>query len=74
VNGDRTNDVVLATGDSVTVLLGDGRGGLSPASGSPFTTGRGTWSIAVGDVDGDGRPDIATANLETSDVSVLLGR
>ena len=31
------------------------------------------FSVAVADVNGDGRPDLVTANSGTSDVSVLLG-
>jgi hypothetical protein len=30
--------------------------------------------VAVGDLDGDGRPDIATADLEDDTVTVLLAR
>jgi Tfp pilus tip-associated adhesin PilY1 len=53
-------------------MLGDGRGRFSPAAGSPFPVGRGAWSVAVSDFDGDGRADFATANLETGTISVLL--
>ena len=37
---------------------------------------RGRWppfSVAIGDVNGDGRPDLVTANSGSDDVSVLLG-
>ena len=56
------------------VMLGDGRGGFQPAPGSPFATGKGTWQLAFGDVNGDGKPDVATSNLETSNVTVLLAQ
>src|SRR5262249_38990687 len=36
-------------------------------------TGAGPRSVAVGDLDGDGKPDLATANVNGGDVSVLLG-
>ena len=37
-------------------------------------TGRGTNSIAVGDLNGDGRPDLVTTNVLADTVSVLLNR
>src|SRR5262245_27120368 len=36
------------------------------AAASPF-------SLAVGDLDGDGAPDVASANFGSNDVAVLLG-
>src|SRR6266487_1708880 len=39
-----------------------------------YTTGRGPYSIALGDLNGDGKPDLATANLDANTVSVLLNR
>jgi hypothetical protein len=52
------------------VLLGNGDGTFQPAqnfaSGSPF-------SVAVGDFNGDGKPDLALANPASSSVSVLPG-
>jgi len=44
--------------DTVSVLLGDGRCGFHSAPGSPFAGGAVPWSIAIGDIDGDGLPDI----------------
>lgn len=38
-----------------------------------YTTGKDPWSITTGDFNGDGIIDTATANLEASSVSVLLG-
>ena len=43
----------------------------SPAAG--HTAGATPYSVAVGDFDGDGNPDLATANASSSTVSVLLG-
>ncbi len=59
--------------DAVNVLLGDGRGGFRLMKGSPFATGAGPVAVAVGDVDGDGWPDVVTANASGDDVTVLLG-
>jgi FG-GAP-like repeat/FG-GAP repeat len=74
-NGDNKPDVAVGNGGSanVSVLLGDGSGGLSPAPGSPFASGVfGPESVAVGDFNGDNKPDVAVANGNGT-VSVLLG-
>ncbi|MGH9427655.1 MAG: FG-GAP repeat domain-containing protein [Terriglobia bacterium] len=52
----------------MSVLLGNGNGTFQPQQ--RFTTGAGPSSVAVADVNGDGRPDVVTAN--SNDVSVLL--
>jgi FG-GAP-like repeat/PKD domain/FG-GAP repeat len=74
-NGDGHPDLATASAsdNNVSVLLGNGSGGFSPAIGSPFTVGRDPESMAVGDFNGDGHPDLATANLVGYSVSVLLG-
>jgi hypothetical protein len=75
-NGDGKLDIVTANRDrnDVSVLLGNGDGSLGieanyypdRASGSP------TASVALGDVNGDGKLDLVTANPDGS-VGVLLG-
>jgi hypothetical protein len=74
MNGDANPDVIAAANNGVRVLLGDGRGQFVAAPGSPYPTGKGTWRLAISDVNGDGRPDVVTSNLESNNVSVLLGR
>jgi titin len=54
----------------VSVLLGDGTGGFGPHT--DFATGSSPWQPAVGDLNGDGRPDLAVANSGSHSVSVLL--
>jgi Bacterial Ig-like domain (group 3)/FG-GAP-like repeat len=75
-NGDGFPDVATPHGgDSgvVTMLLGDGKGGFTPATGSPFPVGAYPLGLVVGDFNGDGIQDLATFNKATDDVSVLLG-
>src|SRR2546430_13075243 len=38
-----------------------------------FTVGASPFSVAVGDFNADGRPDLAVANYGSNDVSVSLG-
>jgi FG-GAP-like repeat/PASTA domain len=85
LNGDGKLDVVAAHGaDSppalralrvVSVLLGRGDGRLGPSHayeiGKPGDE-MGAWSIATGDLTGDGKPDVATGNLGAKSVSVLV--
>jgi VCBS repeat protein len=74
-NGDGKPDLAVANEQSqdVTVLLGDGRGGLTAAKGSPFAAGHQPNDIAIGDFNRDGRPDLAFANHEAKHLTVLLG-
>src|SRR5206468_1762617 len=75
VNGDGKPDLVIANHNSnnVSVLLGNGSGGFSPAAASPVAAGINPSSVAVADVNGDGKPDLVTANFGSNNVSVLLG-
>jgi len=59
--------------DAVTILLGDGKGGLAVAPGSPFKAGHAPISLALGDVDGDGHSDLAVANFGGDDVMIFRG-
>ncbi|HEX4824152.1 MAG TPA: FG-GAP-like repeat-containing protein [Candidatus Polarisedimenticolaceae bacterium] len=76
LNGDGFVDLAVTGGGSndVTILLGDGTGGLHAMTGSPFRVGRAPSGVALGDFDGDGALDLAVANRDSSDVSILLNR
>jgi hypothetical protein len=58
--------------DSASVLLGNGSGGFTQATGSPFTVGVNPRAVAVGDFNGDGKPDVAVANNVSWNVTILL--
>jgi hypothetical protein len=55
----------------VGVLLGNGDGTFQ--NQTPFATGAQPRSLAVADVNGDGKPDLVVANSGGATVSVLLG-
>jgi hypothetical protein len=76
-NGDGRPDlaVVNTSVNSVSVLLNTAAAGAITASFAAqksFATGSGPVSVAVGDFDGDGRPDLAVGNVNVNSVSVLL--
>jgi hypothetical protein len=73
-NNDGKLDLAIANyGDgTITLLLGNGNGTFTPAAGSPYAVGHDPYQIAVGDFNGDGKLDLATANLSDGTVSILL--
>jgi hypothetical protein len=85
LNGDGKADLVAAHGAdfpvelrslrAVSVLLNRGDGRFRPSHAYP--TGKdgdelGAWSVAIGDLTGDGKPDVATGNPGARSVSVLV--
>ncbi|MGW6412828.1 FG-GAP repeat domain-containing protein [Streptomyces vinaceus] len=75
VNGDNKLDFITANGsaNSVSVLLGNGDSTFNPAATYPIGTGTRPNSVVVGDLNGDNKPDLTTANFNGTSVSVLLG-
>ena len=76
-NGDGKPDLAVVNGGSVSVsvLLNTTAPGASTPTFVPqtqFTTGRGPNSVSIGDINGDGRPDLAIVNFGSNSVSVLL--
>ena len=57
--------------NAVVIMAGDGRGGFGKST--LVQVGDAPFGLAVGDFNGDGIPDLVTAN-DSSSVSVLLGR
>jgi len=69
-------DIVVPNvgGHSVPVLLGDGTGRFREAPGSPLPVVQRPFFTALGDVNRDGKLDIAADGNEANDVTVLLAR
>ena len=75
-NGDGDADLAITNqpdpiGSKVAILLGNGAGGFSAPT--TFPVGAKPVSIAVGDYNADGKPDLAVANKDSNTISVLLG-
>jgi subtilisin family serine protease len=83
MNGDGHLDVVTAGGsfglgvlfgqeatNLITVLLGDGKGNLSPPR--VYRNQPSMFGLALADLNGDGRPDVIAASQDTDTVSVLV--
>src|ERR1019366_6337523 len=83
LNGDGKLDLVVPGpssrlaygGTDVGVFLGNGDGTFQPQV--PYSAGNeqqmSIFWVAIADLNGDGKLDLATANSGTNDVSVLLG-
>ena len=77
LNGDGKLDLVTSNGQngsfnssgSVSIFLGNGDGTFQPRV--DFSTG-GSEDVAIGDFNGDGKPDLAIDDLPNSSFSVLL--
>ena len=76
MNGDGKPDLVTANGyaNTVSVLLNRGGGGFAPRL--DYQAGRNLWSwkFSIGDLNGDRRPDLVTANARANTVSVLINK
>ncbi|BAZ39064.1 Integrins alpha chain [Calothrix sp. NIES-4101] len=82
INGDGKQDLAVANygyyGDTsvpnsnnISVLLSNGNGTF--AAPVNFTAGNGPEGISIGDINGDGKQDLAVANYKSNNISVLLG-
>ncbi|MGD0591596.1 MAG: FG-GAP-like repeat-containing protein [Bacteroidota bacterium] len=74
VDGDGKLDLVVANYNSNTISVfrnTSTSGTISFATKVDFTTGLNPSSVAIGDVDGDGKPDLVVANYGSNTVSVF---
>ena len=76
-DGDGKLDLAIANHEVkyLTVLLGDGQGGFSPAPGSPVTvlSRPHTHGVAAGDFNQDGKLDLVTESWAENKVTVVFG-
>lgn len=74
IDGDGKPDLVVTNrfSNSVSVFLNTSASGtVSFATKVNFATGNEPMSVNIGDIDGDGKPDLAMANYGSATVSVL---
>ncbi|HXH65694.1 MAG TPA: FG-GAP-like repeat-containing protein [Candidatus Limnocylindrales bacterium] len=74
-NLDGKQDIAVANAEDndVVILMGKGDGSFAAASNSPITVGRRPVALAIADFNGDGKPDLAVANLLSSNVQIFAG-
>ena len=67
MNRDNKLDLISvnSTDNDVSIALGDGRGGFTPMTGSPFAVGPSPYPFAIGDVNGDGQLDVVATATAT---------
>ncbi|MGF1573591.1 MAG: FG-GAP repeat domain-containing protein [Sumerlaeia bacterium] len=78
INQDGMNDIIAANAgsNSISVLLGNGFGGIGDGSFAPHVTYSVVdrpESVLLGDFNSDGILDVITANINSDDISVLIG-
>ena len=74
LDGDNKLDMAAPNSgtNTVSIFRNTGSSGtISFASKVDFTTGTGPYGVAIGDLDGDGKPDLGVLNFSSSTLSVF---
>ncbi|MEO9804813.1 MAG: FG-GAP-like repeat-containing protein [Reichenbachiella sp.] len=74
LDGDGRLDLVVAnqSDHTISIYRNTGTGStISFADKVDFTAGTNPYAVAIGDIDGDGKPELITANRLSDDVTVL---
>ncbi len=73
LDGDGKSDLVVTNSadNNMSVLRNTSTGDTVRFVATTYTTGNNPYRVAIGDVDGDGKPDIAVANLSGDNVSIF---
>jgi hypothetical protein len=74
LNGDGRPEIVTGNNGDNTVSIFQNLstvGNIAFAARVDFPAGNGASSVAIGDLDGDGQPDLAVANINDGTISVL---
>lgn len=75
-NRDGNQDLAVTnegTDNNLSLLLGNGNGTFQPRMNFSLGTAQVPYHLAAGDFNADGKLDIATANFNSDNLSVLLG-
>ena len=77
LNGDGYPDLVAVNSNisspvgTISVLLNNKNGTFAPAV--TYNVGKQPYQVAIGDINGDGIPDLAVTNYDDNSVSILFG-
>ena len=73
LDGDSDQDLAVANRDSdnLTILKNNGGGNFSEPASSPEAAGDAPQSVALADLDGDSDQDLAVANRDSGNVTIL---
>ena len=75
LNLDGYADIVTANtaDDTISVLMNNGAGTGTFAAQQTYKVGRDPYQVAIGDLNGDGIPDVAVTNIGDNTVTILYG-